>query len=135
MISISPLFLVEPEQTLAPFPPGFPSELASLAYVYASETLWRPKSAIAAIEWFGAHEYAVLGTEVFLRQEDRLQSVPYFQSVDRQKNEDWNSFVARGAAETIRYLTAFQRQMEAEGDVWINVSWVSALEFKNLRIT
>lgn len=126
---------MEYKQTFLPFPPGFPSELASQAHIQGEETSWRIKPAIAAIEWFGAHEYAVLGTEVFLRQNDRLQSLPYFQSIDCEENEDWNYFVARGAAETIRYLTAFQQQLEQEGDVWINVTWVSASEFKNPRAT
>src|SRR5438874_1479935 len=36
-----------------------------------------------------------------------IQSLPYFQNVDRQGDEAWDSFVARAAAETLAYLKAF----------------------------
>jgi hypothetical protein len=102
---------MEHQSTFIQFPPGFPSALASEVHVHGGETSWRLQSAIAAINWFGAHQYAVLGTEVFLLQSEGLQSLPYFQSIDCKKNEDWNSFVIRAASETIRYLTAFQQQL------------------------
>jgi len=50
------------------FPADFPSGLATEALVHSGEAAWRPELATAAVEWFGAHGYAVLGTEVFKPQ-------------------------------------------------------------------
>jgi hypothetical protein len=68
------------------------------------------------------HGYAVLGTEVFILQRGAMQSLPYFQSVDRKDKEDWNSFVTRAAAETTAYLRKFKHGFAAEGDVYINLT-------------
>lgn len=114
-------------------PPGFPSELAAEAFVHSGEAAWRPQLAIASVEWLGAHGYAVLGTEVLIPQRGSIQSLPYFQSVDRKGDEDWNSFVARAAAETIVYLKMFKQRFAAEGDVYINLTWVTEPEFENLK--
>jgi hypothetical protein len=94
---------------------------------------WRPQLAITSIEWLGAHRYAILGTEVLIPQQDGLQSVPYFQRVDREDGEEWNSFVTRAAAETIAYLRLFKQRLEAEGDVYINLTWVTEAEFEELK--
>jgi len=51
-----------------------------------------------------------------------MQSLPYFQSVDRKDKEDWNSFVTRAAAETTAYLRKFKHGFAAEGDVYINLT-------------
>jgi len=62
-----------------------------------------------------------------------IQSLPYFQNVDRQGDEAWDSFVARAAAETLAYLKAFTPKFIEEGDVYVDVTWVSEAEFRNLR--
>src|ERR1700733_9319988 len=63
----------------SPLPAGFPNELASAAYVAPNnEVAWRPSQTIQAVEWFGIHGYAVLGTKVFLPKQGSLQSLPYF---------------------------------------------------------
>lgn len=115
-------------------PLDFPVELAAKAYVHSGEAAWRPQFALAAIEWLCTHGYAVLGTEVFLFKQYGIQSLPYFQSVDPKGNEDWNSYVTRAAAETIAYLKAFEQKLQEEGDVYINVTWVSEPEFRNLKL-
>jgi hypothetical protein len=115
------------------FPSGFPSDLASAAFVSSNEAAWRPALAARSVEWFGTHGYAVLGTELWLPKDGSIQSLPYFQSVDRQGDEAWHSFVARAAAETLEYLTAFTPKFIEEGDVYVNVTWVSESEFGNLR--
>ncbi len=78
------------------FPSGFPSELVSAAFVASNEAAWRPALAARSVEWLGTHGYAVLGTELWLPKDGSIQSLPYFQNVDRQGNEAWDSFVARG---------------------------------------
>lgn len=115
------------------FPSGFPSELVSAAFVAFNEAAWRPALAARSVEWLGTHGYAVLGTELWLPKDGSIQSLPYFQSVDRQGNEAWDSFVARAAAETLAYLKAFTPKFIEEGDVYVNVTWVSEAEFRNLR--
>jgi hypothetical protein len=117
------------------FPPGFPSELAAEAFLHSGEAAWRPELAIASVEWLGAHGYAVLGTEVLIPQRGGIQSLPYFQSVDRKDYEDWSSFATRAAAETIDYLRTFKQRFAAEGDVYINPTWVSEPEFRSLKST
>ena len=117
------------------FPPGFPPELAAEAFVHSGEASWRPQLAIASIEWLGANGYAVLGTEVFIPQRGAIQSLPCFQSVDREDDEEWNSFVTRAAAETIVYLRTFKQRLAAEGDVYINLTWVNEPEFQSLKRT
>jgi hypothetical protein len=121
------------QQATSPFPAGFPSDLAGAAFVHSGEAAWRPALAVASVEWLGAHGYAVLGTEVWLPMGGSIQSVPYFQSVDRKGNEEWDSFVARAAEETLAYLRAFKPKFVAEGDVYINVTWVSEAEFRSLK--
>ena len=66
------------------FPSGFPAELIAEAFVHLRDAAWRPLTAIKAVDWLGAHRFAVLGTEVWLPKGDRIQSVPYLQHVDRR---------------------------------------------------
>jgi hypothetical protein len=115
------------------FPAEFPSDLASTAFVTSNEAAWRPALAVRSVEWLGTHGYAVLGTELWLPKDGSIQSLPYFQNVDRQSGEAWHSFVARAAEETLDYLRAFTPKFIEEGDVYVNVTWVSEMEFTNLR--
>jgi hypothetical protein len=115
------------------FPPNFPSELVTGAFVASKEAAWRPAQAAVSVEWLGAHGFAVLGTELWLPKDGSIQSLPYFQNVDRQGDEAWDSFVARAAAETLAYLRAFTPKFIEEGDVYVNVTWVSEAEFGNLK--
>lgn len=117
------------------FPSGFPAELIAEAFVHLRDAAWRPLTAIKAVDWSGAHRFAVLGTEVWLPKGDRIQSVPYLQHVDRRGNEDWDSFVARAASETGNYLKSFVGEFAKEGDVFINVVWVGESEFQSLKAT
>ncbi|HEU5232274.1 MAG TPA: hypothetical protein VFU50_05400 [Terriglobales bacterium] len=120
------------DQPLPPnsFPSGFPSELASAAFVSCNEAAWSPALAARSVEWLSAHGYAVLGTEVWRAKGSSIQSLPYFQNVDRKVNEAWDSFVTRAATETLAYLRAFTPKFIEEGDVYVNVIWVSEKEFK-----
>src|ERR1039457_2796766 len=122
-------------QPLSPdlFPAGFPSELASAAFVASNEAAWRPALAARSVEWLGKQGYAVFGTEIWLPKDGSIQSLPYFQNVDRQSNEAWDSFVARAAAETLAYLGRSAPKFVEEGDVYVNVTWVSEAEFRNLK--
>lgn len=113
-----------------PIPAGFPSDLADTALMVSNQVAWPPALAAASIEWFGAHGYAVLGTEVLLPQHGSVQSLPYFQSVDRKKDEAWDPFVARATAETLAYLRTISQKLVEEGDVYINVTWVSEADFR-----
>jgi hypothetical protein len=114
------------DQSLSPglFPSGFPSELASAAFVASNEAAWRPALAARSVEWLGTHGYAVLGTELWLPKDGSIQSLPYFHNADRKGNEAWDSFVARAAAETLAYLRALTAKFIEEGDVYVNVTWV-----------
>jgi hypothetical protein len=71
------------------FPPNFPSELVTGAFVASKEAAWRPAQAAVSVEWLGAHGFAVLGTELWLPKDGSIQSLPYFQNVDRQGDEAW----------------------------------------------
>jgi hypothetical protein len=115
------------------FPSGFPVDLISDALTASNEAAWRPALAARSVKWLGTHGYAVLGTELWLPKDGAIQSLPYFQHVDRQGDEAWSSFVARAAAETLAYLRALRQKFEEEGDVYVNVTWVSETEFRNLR--
>ena len=118
-----------------PLPTGFPNELASEAYVAPNnEVAWRPPQAVQAVEWLGIHGYAVLGTEVFLPKQGSMQSLPYFQNVERITAEEWSLFVARAAAETLAYLKTCLPMLSEEGDVYVNVTWVSEEGFRNLKL-
>jgi hypothetical protein len=54
-------------------------------------------------------------------------------SIDRQGDEAWDSFAARAAEETVAYLAAFAPKFIEEGDVFVNLTWVSESEFRNLK--
>lgn len=97
-------------------PPSFPAELASVVFSSGDEVAWPPNIAVLAVEWFGSHGYAVLGTELWIVQSDGIESLPmgrggmrgvHGNTVDRQKDESWSSFVARSADETHSYLQSF----------------------------
>jgi hypothetical protein len=98
------------------FPCGFPSELRLAAFKTENEAAWPPTSAVAAVEWLATNGYAVLGTELWLLQDDGIQSLPtgisgarevHGNTVNRRGEESWTSFVARAARETRAYLNAF----------------------------
>ena len=115
------------------FPLGFPSDLAAAAFVAGEEAAWQPAIAGGAVEWFRAHGYAVLGTEVWLPNGESIQSLPYFQSVSRKDHEPWHSFVGRAAAETLAYLSDFGQKFAEEGNVYVNVTWVNEAQFQRLQ--
>jgi hypothetical protein len=106
------------EQALSPFPAGFPSLLAGAVFVRSGEAGWRPTLA-TAVEWLGAHGYAVLGTEVWLAMDGAIQSLPHFQNIERKSDEGLDSCVARAAGETLAYLRAFNAKSIEEGDLYI----------------
>ena len=125
------------------FPPSFPSELAVAAFPKGEEAAWRPRIAAAAVEWFGAHGYAVLGTELWLLKGTTINTLPIGRSgmrhvhantVNRDSEEAWNSFVARAATDTLAYLQAFNpAYIVEEGEVYFNVVWVSEADYKTLK--
>jgi hypothetical protein len=123
-------------------PPDFPAELASLAFSSGDEVAWSAGPAALAVEWFGSHGYAVLGTELWVLQTNGIQSLPmgnngrrgvYGNTVDRQKNEPWVSFASRSADQTQTYLRSFNPSDIAEqGELFFNVTWVSEPQFDEL---
>jgi hypothetical protein len=124
------------------FPVDFPPEMAGAAFVAGNEVAWRAVPASAAVEWLGAHGYAVLGTELWLLQGGAIQSLPigksgtrevHGNSVNRARSEPWGSFVARAAAETLAYLQSFNpSDIVEDGEVFFNVVWVNEVDFNNL---
>ena len=124
-------------------PPGFPAELASVVFSSGNEVAWPPSTAVLAVEWFGSHGYAVLGTELWFVQTDGIQSLPmgrdgmrgvYGNTVERQKDESWSSFVARSADETRSYLQSFDASdIVEQGRPHFNVVWVSESQFSEIN--
>lgn len=124
------------------FPVNFPPELAREAFISGGEAAWRPVVASKAVEWFAARGYAVLGTELWLRQYGAIQSLPiglskmrevHGNTVDRGVEEAWSAFVSRASAETIAYLQSFQvAEIVEKGEVYFNVVWVSEADFDKL---
>ncbi len=124
------------------FPLNFPPELARDAFISGGEAAWPPKAASMAVEWFAAHGYAVLGTELWLLQNGAIQSLPvglsgmkevHGNTVDRGVEEAWSVFVSRATAETIAYLQSFHlAEIVEEGGVCFNVVWVNEADFEKL---
>lgn len=126
------------------FPPNFPPELAIAAFTAGEEVAWPVTLSASAVEWFGRHGYAVLGTELWLLKDGAIQSLPiglsgmrevYGNTVNRESKEAWSTFVARAAAETRAYLQLFnQLHIVEDGQVYFNVVWVSEEDSKNLSV-
>jgi len=126
------------------FPADFPHELVDSAFVSNGETAWRVPGVSAAIEWLGAHEYAVLGTELLLLQGGAIQSLPigtsgmgevHGNTVNREDREAWGGFVSRSVAATLTYLRSFDsKRILEKGELFFNVTWVSEDEFKQLKV-
>jgi hypothetical protein len=126
------------------FPPNFPPELAAEAFVATNEAAWPPTSAAAVVDWFSAHGYAVLGTELWLLQDAGIQSLPiglsgmrevHGNTVNRESEEAWTSFVARAGAETRAYLQAFKPSDIVErGQLFFNITWISGADFGLLHL-
>jgi hypothetical protein len=120
-------------------PPEFPAELAAAVFSRGDEVAWPPALAVSAVDWFGSHDYAVLGTELWLLQGDGIQSLPtgrggmpevHGNTVNRHIHEAWTSFVARSAADTRAYLHSFNLADIAEqGQLYFNIVWVSEADF------
>src|SRR5271163_3711266 len=113
------------------FPSSFPSELADAAFTSGGEAAWPPALAAEAVGWFGEHEYAVLGSELWLLKEGTIQSLPvgasgmrelHGNTISRQSGEAWSSFVGRAGLETRTYLQSFNpSDITEEGQVYFNL--------------
>jgi hypothetical protein len=122
------------------FPSNFPPELAAAAFISTDEAAWPPLVAAVAVDWFRLNGYAVLGTELWLLQDARIQSLPigldglrgvHGNAVNRESNEAWSLFVARAGAETRAYLQAFEPSDIVErGQLVFNVTWISEADFE-----
>ncbi len=96
------------------------------------------------VEWFGTHGYAVLGTELWLLQGEKIQTLPvglsgtrevHGNTVNRGRGEAWNSYVTRAAAETCAYLKSFKlSDIVEQVQVYFNVVWVSEADFESLKL-
>jgi hypothetical protein len=124
-------------------PPNFPSELAIAVLIARDEVAWPPMLAPKAVEWFGSHGYAALGTELWILKETAIQSLPigglsgmwelYGNAVDRKFDEEWSSFVARAAAETRAYLQLFDpSNIVEQGELYFNVVWICEAGYEGL---
>ena len=126
------------------FPPDFPSELAVAAFRAGDEAAWPSMLATAAVEWFGTHGYAVLGTELWVLGGANIQTLPigasgmrevHGNTVKRESEEAWSSFVARAAAETRAYLQLFNPWDIVEpGQVYFNVVWVNEADYEHIAL-
>jgi hypothetical protein len=126
------------------FPPGFPFELAIAAFRAGDEAAWPSMLAAAAVEWFSTHGYAVLGTELWVLEAANIQTLPigasgmrevHGNTVNRESEEAWSSFVARAAAETRAYLQLFNPWDIVEpGQVYFNVVWVSEADYEHIAL-
>jgi hypothetical protein len=98
--------------------------------------------AAQVVEWLGLHQYAVLGTELWVIRDGLISTPPVGQAgmrevhgnaVSRCANEPWAAFVGWAASETALYLRSFQSEEIVEpGKVHFNVTWVSEEEFEKL---
>ncbi len=126
-------------------PVDFPSELADAALLTNNEVAWQPTIAAQVVEWLGLHQYAVLGTELWVIRDGAIHSLPIGQTgmpevhgntVDRRANEPWAAFVSRAASATVVYLRSFHsREIVEPGEIRFNVTWVSEEEFEKLGCT
>jgi hypothetical protein len=101
------------------FPSGFPPELVSAALVSSNEVAWRPLLAARSVEWLGAHGYALLGTELWLQT----------------GGSDYKRIPCLIAfpVYVLKVRQGLYRAFVEEGDVYVNVTWVSEAEFRNLK--
>jgi len=123
------------------WPADFPSELPEKA-LWSNEPAWEPHIAAQVVEWLGLHQYAVLGTELWVIRNGLINTLPIGQTgtrevhgntVRRRANEPWAAFVSRAASETVVYLHSFQsREIVEPGKVHFNVTGVSEEEFEKL---
>ena len=124
------------------FPLGLRPELAAHSFTRGSEAAWPLDSVSAVVKWLGEHGFAVLGTELWVVRDNRIQPGVvvngvreiHGNAVSHMRNESWNTYVTRCAEETLRYLNSFAMPPEAkqQGDVFFNVTWVSEAEHSNL---
>jgi hypothetical protein len=124
-------------------PPTFPADLAAGAFAAGGEVAWPLALATTAVSWLAAHGYAVLGTELWVLQSGATQSLPRGPSgkpevhgndvSHRGEKEEWTSYVARAAAETLAYMHSFRAEEIVEpGDLYFNVVWVDELDYEKM---
>jgi hypothetical protein len=131
-------------QTMHPdlFPPGFPSQLATAAFLSGEEVAWPLMLATTVVEWLSAHGYAVLGTELWVLRGGAIHALPigktgmnevHGNTVNRKTGELWSSFFTRAATETLAYLQSFNPADIVElGDQYFNLVWADEAEFDKL---
>ena len=118
------------------FPSGFPSDLASAGFVTPLRKRHGKICTSLPTQSSGSACMVMRFSEPsfgFRRMVQYRACLTSQGNVDRQGDEEWHSFVARVAAETLAYLRAFNPKFIEEGDIYVNVTWVSEAEFRNLK--
>lgn len=137
-VDISPMIEDEPFA----LPAGFPPELAAIVLKGGVEFAWPWEFASRVVEWLAQNGLAVVGTDLWMVHDAGIQVGIYVNGVreihgndvSRTQNEGWDSYIARSARETLRYLSSFEAPPEAngQGDIFFNVAWASESEVLHL---
>jgi hypothetical protein len=128
--------------SLSLFPADFPFELQTSAFTSGNDAAWPRPLAAEVVEWLGAHGYAVLGTELWVVNGEKILSLPlgtsglpevHGNTTNRRQGELWSEFIARAAAETARYLRQFRpEEIRSPGEIRFNVVWSDEGTFDRL---
>lgn len=94
-------------------PKDFPDELLysgnSLLDMGSTEIAWRYKEVIKAIDWYAAHDYAILGEDI-LREENGQFVYTYDNWYLNQGKLDWTKYVEESKQKTLSYINNYYQR-------------------------
>jgi hypothetical protein len=120
---------------------SLPESLSARAFVNGEDIAWEQKNCADAIDWLCRKGYAILGTELWLIEQDgirtaiRTKSGPaiFVTNCDPVKGESWDVYVersARHAAEKISLFRWPEDSLESPRPVYFNLCWADRNWFR-----
>ena len=121
---------------------SLPEHLRAIGFVSGNDIAWKQENCAEAIDWLRQNDYAVLGIELWLINEDGTiwtaipnESGPaiYVTSCDPIKGERWEEYVKRSAREAVDAISVFLWTKDAVGPqrpVHFNLSWADREWFR-----
>jgi hypothetical protein len=118
-----------------------PEELARTAFRNGSEMAWKRNDCKAAIEWLRSVGRAVLGTELWRVDGNKIRAAIatragpaiYSTTYEPLQNERWNDYVERSAALAIASIASFhwpEDSTEPPSLVYFNITWADRAWFR-----
>ena len=121
---------------------GMPESLAATAFKSGEQVAWEQADCARAIDWFRSKSYALLGTELWLLKNGKIQAGIYTSggytifgnSCDPEENECWDDYICRSSNQAREAIAAFrwpEDSLEPSCPVYFNLCWADREWFQS----